>query len=190
MRSVTILDEEIPREIEYIKKMKLESTFPLVYEAKLKRKEINDKHVIIKFTRNYSKEVHDLCAHANYAPTMLYYEENSSYNIVVYEYFSGRELDDQSKEAVKAELRKALNYLHDRKKVFGDFRKPNILVNEDGPPRRICLIDFDWSGTEDVDTYPEFVNRELPFHSECEYGNVLKIKHDDHLFNHLYNINE
>uniref|UniRef100_T1II38 Protein kinase domain-containing protein n=1 Tax=Strigamia maritima TaxID=126957 RepID=T1II38_STRMM len=133
------------------------------------------------FTRNYSKEVHDLCAHANYAPTMLYYEENSSYNIVVYEYFSGRELDDQSKEAVKAELRKALNYLHDRKKVFGDFRKPNILVNEDGPPRRICLIDFDWSGTEDVDTYPEFVNRELPFHSECEYGNVLKIKHDDHL---------
>lgn len=49
----------------------------------------------------------------------------------------------------------AIGILHAQNIVFGDLRRPNIMITDDD---RVRLIDFDWCGVHGEHTYPFTLN--------------------------------
>ncbi len=61
---------------------------------------------------------------------------------------------------VIGDLERALNILHGEGLVFGDLRRPNIMIMP-GPNKddTVRLIDFDWAGKENEARYPIHLNQ-------------------------------
>lgn len=51
--------------------------------------------------------------------------------------------------------------LHNKNYVFADLRPPNILIFGTGEELHTNLIDFDWCGRHDVDSYPSSMNEDI-----------------------------
>uniref|UniRef100_T1JFF9 Uncharacterized protein n=1 Tax=Strigamia maritima TaxID=126957 RepID=T1JFF9_STRMM len=163
------------------KRVKMAAVFPILYKA-----EYDGTNVVIKFTRTYSIDAHKACASRKYAPRVIYYEDNTTYQVVIYEEFMGKPFskkDHGTNSTVIGNLTAALKVLHDKGFVFGDLRPPNILVNEDS---NVNLIDFDWSGKAGVGRYPEVVNSGIPWPEGVNYGRRLEKCHDDEMFSKLF----
>uniref|UniRef100_T1J201 KY-like immunoglobulin-like domain-containing protein n=1 Tax=Strigamia maritima TaxID=126957 RepID=T1J201_STRMM len=99
-------------------------------------------------------DAHKLCAERGFAPRVKYHEDNKTYHVVICERFEGGRFSNE----IKTQLRNVLDALHEGGFVFGDLRPPNILMDEKS---RVNLIDFDWSGRDGVDRYPELVNSQI-----------------------------
>lgn len=56
-------------------------------------------------------------------------------------------------------LKKALDALHEKNYVFGDLRRPNILVVKQGDRLLPKLVDFDWAAVHGQGLYPEDLSR-------------------------------
>jgi len=73
--------------------------------------------------------------------------------MVVMEYIEGDTLaakqksgiDEGMSETVRSEIQQALKLLHDNGLVFGDLRRPNIMITKDG---KVKLIDFNYPPQE------------------------------------------
>jgi len=82
---------------------------------------------------------------------------------------------------VYREVKKAMEVLHGDGLVFGDWRGPNILVEENG---RVWLVDFDWCGEDGVGRYPVSLNDgrkgegRIKWHEGVERGGLMKKEHD------------
>lgn len=119
------------------------------------------KPIVIKFVRRYGDEAHQLLADHGLAPKLLAFEQlgelYDDLNLVAMELVEGQTLQDIYGDAeplpdpVKDAIRRGLNFLKEKGLVFGDLRRPNImLVDGDEPIQdRIRFIDFDWAGLED-----------------------------------------
>ncbi|KAG0697260.1 hypothetical protein DFH29DRAFT_946970 [Suillus ampliporus] len=101
-------------------------------------------------------------AEAGFAPKLLYYGKIDvvkgipSYGglrMVVMEYVDGMTAHSalQLPPSFHQELMKVIEYCHDKGFVFGDLRKPNVMITKDG---KVQLIDFDWAGREGKVAYP------------------------------------
>ena len=65
--------------------------------------------------------------------------------VVVMDYVRGAAVEGVlTNPAHIASLRSAITTLHEHGLVFGDLRRPNVLLMGD----RVVLVDFDWCGKE------------------------------------------
>ncbi|RIA94123.1 hypothetical protein C1645_690128, partial [Glomus cerebriforme] len=66
--------------------------------------------------------------------------------------------------------------LHEQNIVFGDLRRPNILVTIKGT----ILVDFEWCGKHNTDRYPVTMSTEISWPEGARPGGLLMRAHDDH----------
>jgi hypothetical protein len=120
----------------------------------------DNKKICIKFTRTYSKVVHEKCAALGRAPTLRGFQRLAGdWCMVVMDHLtdSWRLLSHCLPVHQPFEqIRELLDTLHQHHLVHGDIRGSNILVGKDTGD--FMLLDFDWAGTIGETTYPMNLN--------------------------------
>ncbi|OJT06306.1 hypothetical protein TRAPUB_2838, partial [Trametes pubescens] len=144
---------------------------------------------IVKFTKTYSPEGHRLLEAQALAPKLYFCEWVASVDmyVVVMEHVRNAESTESVENEVRmsakdiAAVRKAVQLLHSNELVFGDLRRPNVLLREDGGP---LLVDFDWCGAAGQARYPLSVNMDcqLQWHPDVDAHELIKYEHDEHMF--------
>jgi serine/threonine protein kinase len=151
------------------------------------------KLVVIKFVQRYGEEAHRLLAKESLAPQLIYYgkigvlEGDPSYGhlrMVVMEYIEGETLDNvtQISPRVIGEIRHALDLLHRQGYVFGDLRRPNVMITDNG---EVKLIDFDWAGFHGKSQYPLLISPNLAWPKGVEGLSIMEAWHDDDMLTRL-----
>ena len=113
--------------------------------------------VCVKFTRRYSREVHEFCASRDFAPKLLGYEGiPGGWHMVVMEHLGEDYMQFKQSSvnlASRDELERNITILQQAHLVHGDIRFTNTMVpsNGQGP---IKLVDFDWAGRHGTVRYP------------------------------------
>ncbi|KAG6850081.1 hypothetical protein H0H93_001214 [Arthromyces matolae] len=138
--------------------------------------------ILIKFTRQYSLELHEFCASRDMAPRILGFQQlPGEWQAIAMQYIStgvpitlSTQLES-CRERWTSELTNLVKCFHDQELVHGDLRDANIICDEKG---RLYIVDYDWGGKEGHAFYPTpNLNREL---LDGRMGGDLKIsKHDD-----------
>ena len=141
---------------------------------------------LIKFTRNYSVEVHKKMEEMGFAPKFYRAEKMSNgYFVIEMEYLDGY-VELQMKHldiaGVVEKLESILDSLHQNGFVHGDFRYKNIMIQLDsgGKLMNLKVIDFDLSGKNGVDVYPGGLNPKISWHPTVEWSGKLLFEHDTH----------
>ena len=137
--------------------------------------------VVVKFTYKYGEEGHKLLAEVSQAPKLHHarYEDSVAMWVVVMDYVQGQEVQDVLTDPVHiASLRAAVTRLHDHGLVFGDLRRPSLLIVED----RVMLVGFDWCGKENEARYPSDILDTTNWHSGVQPGAPILKEHDEHFF--------
>jgi hypothetical protein len=161
---------------------------------------VEDTHsnagMILKFTANYSIEVHDFCARKRYAPKIRGYEKpaSSGFHVILMDdsiadgflLYAEHPPRNADKALVVEKLRNVLKDLHDAKFVHGDFRPANIFYRIKDGRVDIHMIDFEFSGREGVGVYPSTLNpAPNVWHPSVEAGATLECEHDEHWLDRL-----
>jgi hypothetical protein len=149
-----------------------EGRHPDSYRRSLFLAEYGGKAVVVKFCERYSEVAHRLLSDMGLAPTLHYCSRVvGGVFMVVMDLVDGQEAHSQFRyhalpQTVLDDVKRALGILHDAKLVYGDMRRPNIMVvkkpesrgddgeKEDSGEWRGLLVDFDWSGQVGVVKYP------------------------------------
>lgn len=156
------------------------------------------EEVVLKFVTCYGVEAHKHMAERGLAPKLIYHGsigDGAGYGnlrMVIMEYVQGETLSvgygkgalpEEVRESVKA----ALMALRDGGFVYGDLRRPNVmLTDEDGPMKsRIRFIDFDWSGKLGDVIYPPHLSCYIKETSGADDGDVIQRKHEDGMLERL-----
>ncbi|KAG8918638.1 hypothetical protein FRC01_001751 [Tulasnella sp. 417] len=163
-----------------------------MFDAKAKRDdELTETLVKVKFTPRYCREAHELLAENGLAPRLLHYEELGGDWVVAVMEAGGNDLASQELSRVPdralKDIKAALALLHGKNLVFGDFRRPNILLcHRDaaggGVEEGAMLIDFDWVGKDGEQKYLPRLNSEIQWPEGVEGGKVMRKEHDDAMF--------
>jgi hypothetical protein len=118
--------------------------------------------LIVKFTRSYCAEAHEICYASGRAAPQLYACESlpGGWKLVAMEYIANavQLLQPVTDKTVSTKLRGAVTALHAAGYVHGDLRRCNVLQSNEGSESRVCIIDFDWAGLEGQQNYPSFMN--------------------------------
>ncbi|KAF7986784.1 hypothetical protein HWV62_20394 [Athelia sp. TMB] len=147
----------------------------------------NQKDLIIKFVRRYSKAAHELCASLGYAPTLHGFEElpGGWFMVVMqrlpdsYALYHGLGQNEEAKATVAWQLLSdCVGKLHEANMVHGDMRGVNLLVRMDGQIG-IKVVDFDWAGEVGVVRYPINVNRDGIARPDTARDGMLVAKEHD-----------
>jgi hypothetical protein len=97
-------------------------------------------------------------------------------------------------EHVLKDIGEAVEKLHRENIVFGDLRRPNIMILDqesshlaDSNGRHAMLVDFDWCGLDGEGTYPVSLNDsdDMPWHEDVERGGIMRKAHDLYLLDKL-----
>ncbi|KAJ3874151.1 hypothetical protein F5051DRAFT_417540 [Lentinula edodes] len=146
-----------------------ETKIPFVYAYPLQH---NRASVTFKATRTDTKEsvyghdVHQLMAAHGLAPKLLSFsllgELYGNLNLVAMEFIEGKTLHDAYDisqplpDSVKYSVRKGLDLLNKEGFVFGDLRRPNVILADGDEPaeKRIRFVDFDWAEKDGEMRYP------------------------------------
>ncbi|EKM75087.1 hypothetical protein AGABI1DRAFT_132540 [Agaricus bisporus var. burnettii JB137-S8] len=145
------------------------------------------KRVLVKFCESYNGEAHRALAAAGYAPTLFFCEKLRGGMMMIvmelvdgkdaHQYFLGKSLPSD----ILKQVMLAVGILHGRDLVFGDLRRPNIVIeaNEKGELRTL-LIDFDWVGTADQARYPSSLNDsgQIAWANGVRPHGLMKKEHD------------
>lgn len=96
-------------------------------------------------------------------------------------------------EQVRTDVREALDILHEADLVFGDLRRPNVLVVPDAngkPGGR--LVDFDWCGKVGDDRYPAGLNQSegMKWATGTAKRSFISKEHDDKMFEMLFEVTD
>ncbi|KAI0299545.1 hypothetical protein BC826DRAFT_995186 [Russula brevipes] len=162
---------------------------PLIFVAKHTDPKVIPNLIVVKFTRAYSKAVHNLLAAKGFAPNLFAVEDLAGgWKMVVMEFLLEPDwtmLEMKTHEErlrYKEKLWEALCVIHDKKLVHGDVRGPNILVSKDGD---VKLIDFDYCGTHEQVRYQrewDHTNRSV----DAKEGDLIRKEHDVFEFNKIF----
>ena len=148
--------------------------------------------IVVKFVERYGERAHRVLAAEGLAPALLYCgspcfdQKEPSYqsiSMVVMEYIDGDTLavergsgmDEATMETMRSEVQRALKLLHDQGLVFGDLRRPNIMITKDG---KVKLIDFNWAGEDGQAKYPSLISQELRWPDGVKAMAVIRKEHD------------
>jgi serine/threonine protein kinase len=155
--------------------------------------------IVVKFVDRYGERAHSILADEGLAPKLFYYgslhlsDEQPSYrslSMVVMEYIDGKtlaqvkeEMNVQTTEKVRLELRRALALLHDHGLVFGDLRPPNVMITK---AHEVKLIDFNWAGVEGQAKYPYMISPGIDWPEDVKALAVMKTDHDVDMLSKLF----
>lgn len=71
-----------------------------------------------------------------------------------------------------------MKVLHDHNLVHGDIRTPNIILEGDGEPWGVKIIDFDWAGKEGEARYPLTLSSAVKWAKGVEDCELIDASHD------------
>ncbi|EXX79302.1 hypothetical protein RirG_006940 [Rhizophagus irregularis DAOM 197198w] len=149
------------------------------------------RQIIVKYTHRYNKNAHELCSNIGKAPGLLHVGTTCGFYYVVMEYIEGVKLRDcflsrSEYDKIFKDIEEAISLLHLNDIVFADLRGSNILVIKDENKEcRGMLVDFDWAGTNNVDSYPPFMNPSINWPTGAQDRMPLKMEHDIYWLNYL-----
>ncbi|KAF5352260.1 hypothetical protein D9757_012519 [Collybiopsis confluens] len=153
--------------------------------------------IVIKFVRQYGQEAHLLMAKHKMAPKLLSCtplgDQYDDLSLVAMEFIKGKTLQDAYDpsqplpDPVRRAIRAGLNLLNDDGFVFGDLRRPNIMLADGEEPaeERIRFIDFDWAGRDGESRYPFHLADVVCDPSGASEHDWIKREHQDNMFSHL-----
>ncbi|GBB91538.1 hypothetical protein RclHR1_01890012 [Rhizophagus clarus] len=161
----------------------------------------NGRSIVIKYTSKYCAAAHKICATAGFAPELLYCSDNAEtkrlggFRLIIIEYIDGTTLNQRFIErdtrdvsyglSIYRDVKCAIDELHVKNYVFADLRTPNILVFEIDEEPHTNIIDFDWSGRHNVDSYPSSMNEDIDWPPGAEPCALLNKEHDRYWLNEL-----
>ncbi len=169
------------------------------YRRSLFLAEYQEDVVVVKFCERYGEDAHRTLANVGLAPRLHYCSKVvGDVFMVVMDFVNGRDAYNVFKHrnlprTVLDDVKRALGKLHDERLVYGDLRRPNIMLVEEAKSRddddsedenayewRGLLIDFDWSGRVGVAKYPPTLNTsgEIKWAKGVEPATEIKPKHD------------
>jgi len=168
------------------------------YRRSLFLAEYEDKTVVVKFCERYGEDAHRALADAGLAPRLHYCSKLvGGVFMVVMDFVDGRDAYNEFKHrdlprTILEDVKGALGKLHDAQLVYGDVRRPNIMLvktpksrnddseDEDVEEWRGLLVDFDWSGHVGEVKYPPTLNTsgEIKWAKGVEPAAEIKQKHD------------
>ncbi|KAL5514693.1 hypothetical protein ACEPAG_2009 [Sanghuangporus baumii] len=155
------------------------------YRAKMV--DLDDRvDVVVKFTARYNETAHRLLEEAELAPKLYYFTRLvSGHCMVVMDYIDSPPLSDSLKQENYLEIcdrvGEAVELLHEKNFVFGDFRPQNIVLDA---KKRPLLIDFDFTGMHGVDRYPASWDTK-EHHPDVRRHEIMYKEHDDFLLDKL-----
>ena len=157
------------------------------------------QEIVVKFVDRYGVRAHRILAAEGLAPKLFFYgsprlsNEQPSYrslSMVVMEYIDGetfaqakKEMNTQTTEKVRLELRRALDLLHDHGLVFGDLRPPNVMITK---AHKVKLIDFNWAGENGQAKYPYLISPGIDWPEGVKALAVMKTDHDFDMLSKLF----
>ncbi|QRV96607.1 kinase domain protein [Ceratobasidium sp. AG-Ba] len=160
--------------------------------------------IVVKFVHDYNSTAHHLLAEKGLAPKLLYDSFNlldCGFRMVVMEsidapnlftYLKNNPTDHLASDmqAIQADLSSALSLLHSENMVFGDLRKPNVLVVQKEQGVGGMLVDFDWCSTHGEGRYPLSLNSTVNVWADgVTRGGIMHKKHDEYMFTMLFEEN-
>lgn len=162
------------------------------YRQSLFLADYDGKIVLVKFCERYSDDGHRNLASVGLAPVLHYASEVvGGLTMVVMDLVDGRDAYHEFRfrevpETVLTDMKRALGRLHGAQLVYGDMRRPNILVvkrkSQDGhgDEWRGLLVDFDWCGRNGEAKYPPTLNTggEVKWAKGVEPAGQMTPKHD------------
>lgn len=148
--------------------------------------------LVIKFVRRYGEAGHRFMADRGLAPKLLSFQDlGDRYDnlcLVAMEFVNGQTLHDvygarPLPDTVKEAVRKGLEVLSEGGFIFGDLRRPNVMVTEDGT---IFFIDFDWVDKENSGfRYPCHLGGNVRANSGASDYELITKLHQDRMFDKL-----
>ena len=177
------------REYKYLSRMDRDSLLYICQHI------CDDKRILVKFVRTYSKNAHRASANEGGAPTLLGSLDvlSCGWSVIVMELLEEPEwvwglkiLDKAEQRMVRDTVREHVLSLHQQGFVHGDIRPQNVLVKrldtEHGHALSVRLLDFDWAGEVGQAKYPFLVNPDLGCGFErpsgVKGGGVITTEHD------------
>ncbi|KAH9924943.1 hypothetical protein B0H21DRAFT_764570, partial [Amylocystis lapponica] len=163
----------------------------------------NTEPVVVKFTTCYCARAHHHLASHQLAPTLYFCGRvvGGHWMVVTalikgknaHNAFAGKKLGVD----VLADVRRAISLLHDEGLVYGDLRRPNIMVvdrvvsnkSETEAESTPCtmLIDFDWAGEDGKARYPTTLNDlgDIDWAPGVERNGLVRKEHDNYMLGRL-----
>ncbi len=140
--------------------------------------------VVVKLAPKYCGKAHEMLASKTprRAPEVWYCERVESVGnmyVVVMSFVTQRQGSRMRNTDVDV-LCESIKELHDAGFVYGDLRRPNVLLAEEGP----LLIDFDWCGKDEEARYPDDINLEpgeIDWHEGVRRGGIITKEHDKYM---------
>ncbi|CAE6407480.1 unnamed protein product [Rhizoctonia solani] len=179
------------------------SLFPANPEKSIFLAEIDDpenpRPIIVKFVQKYNADAHRLLAEHGFAPQLLY---DGTYigllvgpGLVLYQQYlklQGADLQSPGSSrpprSVIKNTEAAIKILHSHDIVFGDLRRPNVMMLKDSMGKttgKAMLVDFDWCGKHLEGRYPPKMNMTLGWHRDVRPEAVMDKQHDIHMLARL-----
>ena len=196
-----------PLNLKFERRYDYEGRHPQEYRRPIFLGTLRGRDVVIKFCEAYGVQAHKLLADQDppLAPKLhLAVMVRGGLTMVVMDRIDGQnafsrfgkpypqdsdspsEVEDSSFNEVKVDVKKAIDLLHASNLVFGDLRRPNIMVvrrpgtgdasDYDGG----MLIDFDWAGPVGQTRYPPVINDsgEIDWAEGVKAGALIEKHHD------------
>ena len=144
------------------------------------------RRIIVKFVEHYNADAHKLVATAGLAPVLYYCgkvsvrAQDPSYGrlkMVVVEFIQGTTLYNRQAfpDSIVDQIKRALEVLHSNGYVFGNLRRPNIVITADD---QVKLTNFELAGLEGKDRYPIRIAPLDEFADGTQAYSLLKTQYD------------
>jgi hypothetical protein len=159
--------------------------------------------VIVKFCESYGEAAHRILAAAGLAPELRYCSQIvGGAFMVMMDLIDGPDAHQKFKHGdlpptVLEDIQNALKELHEAGLVFGDMRRPNIMLvksrdayDEDEDEFvegewHSQLVDFNWSGPVGKARYPTMLNGRITWASGIEPGGLIEKRHDEDMLGNI-----
>ncbi|KAG5635474.1 hypothetical protein H0H81_011102 [Sphagnurus paluster] len=143
--------------------------------------------IVVKFVQRYNKEAHELLAANGMAPKLRYCDEvgvhdgDPSYGhlrMVVMDFVDGETAEKALTfpPAFVQRIRDILTVLHQADYVFGDLRRPNVMITKN---TEVMFIDFDMVGKHGESTYPIMMSPSIHWPDGVADGLGVMLKEHD-----------
>jgi serine/threonine protein kinase len=154
----------------------------------------DNNRLAIKYTRQYSRDAHELLSNAGLAPELHGFEIiPGGWKMVVMQYMDKSyqllsKLEHKDRELFKDSIEQSVSLLHKYGFVHGDLRPSNVLVSKIDP--QALLIDFDAAGEADEVVYPPNLNTvDIEWPEGVSDGVPITMEHDNYMFERLFTSN-
>ncbi|KAH9027873.1 hypothetical protein EDB85DRAFT_2148231 [Lactarius pseudohatsudake] len=133
-------------------------------------------------------------AAAHYAPELFFCERiQGGVTMVIMKFIAGQNAhyhrfqDRELPPDILDDVKSAVRVLHDAGIVFGDLRRPNIVIDTTGDRDRALLVDFEWAGHDGKARYPALLNNtgQITWATGVKRHGIMRKEHDIEMIEYL-----